>query len=69
MPVHIEPLEFEGKHYVDVNLGDAPKRYGPYADAGEASAMAAKFGGIYRIFKGGGLTESPAEKAAARRRA
>jgi hypothetical protein len=64
----ITPVEIDGKHYVDVNLGAAPKRYGPYADASEAGMMARKFAAVYSVFKGG-LADPPAGAPAVKKRA
>ena len=65
MTITPRPIEIDGKHYVDVIMDGHDKRYGPYAGADEAEAMARKFAAVYRLFRGG---DWPAAPAAAKRR-
>ena len=45
----IQPVEVDGKHYVNVNIdGCKTNRYGPYVDADAAGAMARQVAGVCR---------------------
>jgi hypothetical protein len=49
MVTNIQPVEIDGKHYVDVSIDGHANCYGPYPDD-EAKAMAARIAAVCRCF-------------------
>jgi hypothetical protein len=55
MIVQVEPVKFDGQHWVDVSMdGHTMNRHGPFPDADTAEAMARRLLQFGRALSGGG---------------
>ena len=68
MSTDITPIEVDGQFYVGVIMdGQAMKPHGPFADANEAEAVAARFAGICRKHQPVAISIRSGQPAAERR--
>jgi hypothetical protein len=61
MTVRIKPIVHNSEHYVSVVMDGQPmERHGPFADAGEAKAMAVRFAAVCRAMHAEVTVAAPA---------